>query len=161
MKMVRPRTTGGSHNKQSSTYRSKRTSNDSKSQRSIFDMLNTKKSKIDKEQRTSDDENGVSVEEQSTSTEQLNILANQNVTMSDNNDSEESNYETPTSSDDESDDAMLNNEGESFHNSCPYLAAQQAQARWEEQYDFALYSVTGQGWLCKICSEYGNVGDDY
>ena len=71
------------------------------------------------------------------------------------NDNEISKDEAPLSENESSD--ALGDMVENFHSSHPYLAAQQAQARWEEKYDFAVYSATEQGWLCKVCSEYANV----
>ena len=128
--MVRPRTTGKSHNKHSSTYETKRAvADDSKSQRSILDMLSTKKKpKTAEVQRTSDDDEseesimGV-VPEPVGDNEFDNNL---DVSM-EGNDSEISKDEAPLSEDEASD--ALGDMAEYFHNSRPYLAAQQAQAR--------------------------------
>ena len=36
-----------------------------------------------------------------------------------------------------------------------YMAAHQIQEKWEIAYPFAIYSAKQKGWLCKVCSEYG------
>ena len=41
-----------------------------------------------------------------------------------------------------------------------YLQAHQIQSKWEQLFPFAYFSANQNGWLCKICGEYGD-GDDY
>lgn len=42
-----------------------------------------------------------------------------------------------------------------------FLIAQQAQARWEERYEFDVYSALHKRWLCTICSEYVTSGEKW
>ena len=41
-----------------------------------------------------------------------------------------------------------------------YLLAHQIHEKWETKYPFAYYTAKQNGWLCLICSEYGD-GDKY
>ena len=36
-----------------------------------------------------------------------------------------------------------------------YIMAHQIQEKWETAYHFAIYSAKQKGWLCKVCSEFG------
>ena len=54
-------------------------------------------------------------------------------------------------------DQALENESRKQHKSC--LEINQIQAKWERLYDFAIYKASENGWICSVCSEYGD-GDE-
>ena len=40
------------------------------------------------------------------------------------------------------------------------LEISQTQEKWELRYSFAFCTLSNRGWLCHLCSEYGE-GDEY
>ena len=42
-----------------------------------------------------------------------------------------------------------------------YLAWHQLQQKWESLYPCYFYSASKQGWLCKVCDEYGVHDDEF
>ena len=149
--MGRLKSTGGSHNKSSSTYRSANrlagvTGKHPSKQTSLVNFF----------QRKEAEEN-----EPSTSSSNMNET-NQDITsMSDHEtSSSEKEYDMSDSEVSSSDSSEEENNiidiEDHVIDGRSYLREHQTQAKWEEKYEFAIYSASGGGWLCKTCSEYGD-----
>ena len=149
--MGRLKSTGGSHNKSSSTYRSANrlacvTGKHPPKQTSLVNFF----------QRKEAEEN-----EPSTSSSNMNET-NQDITsMSDHETSlsekeyDMSDSEVSSSDSSEEENNIIDIEDHVIDGRS-YLREHQTQAKWEEKYEFAIYSASGGGWLCKTCSEYGD-----
>ena len=136
-RMGRPKTTACSNNKKASTYNGKQLLFKTKSkQLTLSAFLNTSKQQNNEEATTSTIVTGDAESEQSE-------ICNES--------SEETASEicvTLNSSDDEA-----NVKTTSAHSS--YLTAHEIQAKWEQRYDFAVYSASNKDWFCSGCQNYG------
>ena len=143
--MGRPKTTGCSHNKSSTTYRSDREIlTTSGSQNKLTDLF---KSKVQEKATLSDNE------QQSTSSlfsspsssvgiVPVNISSDVNENESSDNPSDHENMDTNAPSDGRS-----------------YLVVHRSREKWENLYPFLFFS-SKNGWLCIVYSEYGE-GDEF
>lgn len=136
--MGRNKSTGGSHNKNLSTYKSKRTfKQKDKNQSTLFKFLKNARNVEESTQSEVDP----SQEQQPMDTPDLGL-----------NESEPS---THSDSEADSETNKAENAVEDSINQHASSVAHQIQEKWETAFEFATYLAKQRGWLCKICSEYG------
>ena len=157
--MVCPKSSGVSHNKNASTYHLKRSTGEATSstlsssvRNSITELwgiiLRKGKAKAKENEREQQVERMEIVKHDSNHNDGLEDDASmQNAILSDPEGSESVSEERAV-------DTMENQEP-AGNDKYSFLIVQKAQARWEELYEFAVYSALHKRWACRICSEYG------
>ena len=126
-RMGRPKTTGRSHNKKASTYTGKQLLSKTKSkQLTLSAFLNKSKKQNNEEAMTS------AIVTEDIESELLEI---------DNESSEETASDICVTSNSSDDQATVKTT--STHSR--YLTAHEIQAKWEQRYDFAIYSASNKG----------------
>ena len=143
--MGRPKTSGLSHNKNASTYESKRNKQTSANrQMTLFDMMKKKPEEKRNEERKAEEP-----EECTSGASRMSETESDNSSMKSLSDVEDN--ETMDASE------YLNFDGklQASKDGRSYLQARQAQEHWETEYPFAFFSAKENGWLCKVCLEYG------
>ena len=149
--MRRNNTTGGSHKKKASTYKSKRIFKpQNKNKQSILLKFLKYSQDVDNNEDSRPNEmepceefptkgtekliyNSSDSEVSSSSDEDLDVDVNEEETSKDEIDREVPNY--------------LNKDNS-------YFSAHQIQEKWESKFPFTIYLATERGWLCKVCTEY-------
>ena len=136
--MGRPKTTGGCHNKKARTYTAKQPLSKTKSKQfTLSAFLNKSKQQNNEEATTS------TIITEDIESEQSEI---------DSESSEETASDICVTSNSSDDEATVKTT--STHTS--YLTAHEIQAKWEQRYDFAIYSASNKGWFCSVCQNYGS-----
>ena len=137
-RMGRPKTTGRSHNKKASRYTGKQLLSKTKSkQLTLPAFLNKSKQQNNEEATTS------TIATKDIASEQSEI---------DNESSEEIASDICVTSNSSDDEATV----KTTFTHTSYLTAHKIQAKWEQRYDFAIYSASNKGWFCSVCQNYGS-----
>ena len=139
--MGRPKTSGHSHNKKSSTYKSKRMSSNATDsrQKSIFDAFRSQNKSANDEETENNAVNDPEKSDESLSESENEVADDHDSVIGD--------------SDTDTDQGKI--DGRS------YLVVHQSHEKWENRFPFAYYSASKKGWLCKVCSNYKGSGDEY
>ena len=143
--MERPKTTGCSHNKSSVTQRSERKILTSGGQKKLTDLF---KSNVQEKATISDTEQqstSSSLSSPSSSVESTPVNISYDVNENESSDSP---------SNDENMDTKAPIDGRS------HLVVHQPREKWKNLYPFLFFSSYKNGWLCIVCSEYGE-GDEF
>lgn len=161
--MGRPKTTGQSHNKKSSTYASKRSEQAGSArnrQTTLFDMYKTENKVQEETEAATASTSTANVDEQQSYSVEQNMDFNENQESSLSSNSSSVDLGTESNGDDGDD----NNEEGDFHlapkDGRTYQTVMQNHAYWENEFPFAYYSAKDRGWLCKHCTEFG-VGEHW
>lgn len=195
--MGRHKTTGGSHNKNSSSYKSKRTGikTDKRQQQTLKKFLQNSRRLDEEEEPCSsvNNNNNISTNNELSSPVNIELSPPVNIELSSpvnielsssvnselshpvNNDlfcdenSDEHVLDPKSPSTDDEDDENSNIIENANEDQAPnfktiennYMVAHQIQEKWESRYPFVMYTAKGKGWLCKVCTEYGEGSDHW
>ena len=134
----RPKTTGRSQNKKASRYTGKQLLSKTKSkQLTLSAFLNKSKQQNNEGAATS------TIVTEDIESEQSEI---------DNEFFEETASDICVTSNSSDDEATV----KTTFTHTSYLTAHKIQAKWEQRYDFAIYSASNKGWFCSVCQNYGS-----
>ena len=136
--MGRPKTTGGCHNKKARAYTAKQPLSKTKSKQfTLSAFLNKSKQQNNEEATTS------TIITEDIESEQSEI---------DSESSEETASDICVTSNSSDDEATV----KTTSTRSSYLTPHEIQAKWEQRYDFAIYSTSNKVWFCSVCQNYGS-----